>query len=123
VKLLRNELSERQYLEVDHPEKPGEFSLKQEILRIAFFEGINPHNAIGVGDNGEIISMVVAGKSNRVGATYRQMSSLIKELGAKNAIILDNGADVMMYYDDQFLCQSFAKRTRLNAIVIFEKVS
>jgi exopolysaccharide biosynthesis protein len=83
-------------------------------------EGIYPHNMVGISEDGKLLSVVTRGLSNRVGLTIRGAASLMAQLGARDALLLDNGADVMMSFDGATrLGSRDAEQSRLRSILIY----
>jgi hypothetical protein len=69
----------------------------------AGFRGVNPRTAVGIGANGRRLLLVVidgrqAGFS--VGASLRETASLLRDLGARDAINLDGGGSSAMAIAD-----------------------
>jgi hypothetical protein len=69
----------------------------------AGFRGVNPRTAVGIGANGRRLLLVVidgrqAGLS--VGASLRETASLLRDLGARDAINLDGGGSSAMVIAD-----------------------
>ena len=61
------------------------------------FCGRNPRTAIGVTASGELLLVVVDGRSDRsVGATMPELAALMLELGAVDAMNLDGGGSSTM---------------------------
>ncbi|MBL8178415.1 MAG: phosphodiester glycosidase family protein [Bryobacterales bacterium] len=113
-------LRAKDYLESPDPRRPGQFSLRGDVLRIVLREGIYPHNMIGMRSGGALISVVTGGLSNRAGLTIRGAALLMHSLGARDALLLDNGADVMMHFDGrQILGSPEGERTRLRSALFF----
>lgn len=113
-------LKAKGYAPVDHPSAPGDYSLRNGRLDLIFLEGIYPHNMVGISEDGKLLSVVTRGLSNRVGLTIRGAASLMAQLGARDALLLDNGADVMMWFDGATrLGPGEAERSRLRSMLIF----
>jgi hypothetical protein len=113
-------LAEKDYLEVPDPTLPGHFALSNGELRVVFREGIYPHNMVGVRDDGTVLSVVVSGASNRAGVTLRGAAEIMLRLGARDAILIDNGGDVMMSFDGRMVLGSAEdERNRLRSILLF----
>lgn len=112
------------YVKVDVPKTRGQFSLKDKKLTIVLYEGVYPHNMIGIRKDGVIISVALRGLSNRLGVSIMGAAEIMATLGAQDAIILDNGADVMMNFGgDQVLGPSDGERNRLRSVLLFRKVN
>jgi hypothetical protein len=110
------------YYKVDEPKERGQFSLRNQKLTVILLDGLYPHNMIGVRKDGVVISVVLRGLSNRLGVSILGAAELMASLGAQDALILDNGADVMMCFDgDQVLGSPEGERYRLRSVILFRK--
>jgi hypothetical protein len=117
---VRQAMLAKGYAEVADPKAPGEYSLKSGILMVVLKRGIYPHNMIGVRDDGRLIVAAVRGLSNRVGVTLPGGAEIMRMLGAKAALLIDNGGDVMMSFDDEMvLCSCEEQRDRLRSMILF----
>jgi len=68
------------------------------------FLGINPRTAIGQKANGEVLMLVVDGRSlESVGATIEEVTDIMFEFGAVNAALLDGGNSSTMYYNGKVI--------------------
>jgi len=113
-------MAAKDYLRVDEPRKPGEYTLHGGTMRVILREGIYPHNMIGIRPDGTVLSVVAGGLSNRAGLTIRGAAQLMQSLGAQDALLLDNGGDVMMYFDGrQVLGSAEGERSRLRSVLFF----
>ncbi|MFH0764512.1 MAG: DUF692 family multinuclear iron-containing protein [Candidatus Omnitrophota bacterium] len=101
----------------------GSYFIAQDLgeIKIGFFRGINPHNICGVDSKGNLIWVIVSGKSNRIGITFKEAQKKLKEMGAASAVIFDNGADAMMNIDNSYVIPSFQGRDRILSILVFGK--
>ena len=117
---VRDAMDAKGYDEVDVPQKRGQFSLKQGKLRMVLLDGLYPHNMLGVRENGVVMSVVLRGLSNRLGVSILGAAEGMASLGAQDAVILDNGGDVMMNFGgDQVLGSAEGERNRLRSILLF----
>lgn len=123
--LEENLINEKGYERVASREEVsyGQFFIDrvQGTITIGFMRGINPHNISCIDNNGNLVSVVVAGKSNRIGITFREAQEVLKNMGMKDAIIFDNGADVMMTMKGKTVVESFQKRDRITSLLIFAR--
>lgn len=118
--VVREAMHAKDYLEVDEPRKPGEYTLHRGTMRVILREGIYPHNMIGIRPDGTVLSVVAGGLSSRAGLTIRGAARLMQSLGAQDALLLDNGGDVMMYFDgQQVLGSAEGERSRLRSVLFF----
>lgn len=117
---VREAMGNKGYDEVREPQQRGEFSLSHNTLKVCLLEGIYPHNMIGIKENGIVLSVAMKGLSNRVGVTIQGAARIMKMLGAKDALLIDNGGDVMMnYFGDQILGSAEGERNRLRSVIFF----
>lgn len=86
--------------------KEGQIVVRQSLYDENFGDdvlGRNARTAVGLSANNEILFVVVEGKKNRSrrrakrGATYYELSQLMQDLGAVEAIGLDGGGSSTMY--------------------------
>ncbi len=105
--------------EVDY----GKFFINREegTIKIGFMRGVNPHNIVCIDNDGNLVSVVVPGESNRSGITFKEAQKVLSDMGMKDAIIFDSGADVMMTMNGENIVESFQKRDRLTSITIFAR--
>ncbi len=90
-------------------------------LTIGLKRGINPHNICAIDKDGNLVSIIVEGKSNRIGITFKEAQQRLEKMGITDAIIFDNGADAMMNIDGQFIIRSFQGRDRFLSLLVFAK--
>jgi hypothetical protein len=114
---VRDAMCAKGYRNVPEPEDPGDFSVHDGTLAVIFRQGIYPHNLIGIRHDGRLISVAIEGLSNRVGVTIRGAAEIMKELGAQDAIMLDNGGDVMMSVENATVTDD--RVTRLRSMLLF----
>lgn len=81
--------------------EPGEYIIEGDQIHIRLKEAIYPHNIIGVKKDGQVIVVQSHGLSGKTGTTLSEATKKLINEGAYNAIILDNGADVMMWKDKE----------------------
>ena len=121
---VRAAMDGKGYDEVAEPVRPGQFSLRDGNLTVVLLDGLYPHNMIGIREDGFVISVVLRGLSNRVGVSIRGAADIMCSLGAKDALLLDNGGDVMMAFgNDQVLGSAEGERNRLRSILLFRAVT
>lgn len=123
--LEENLLKEKGYERVSSSEEVayGKFFIDRAggTITIGLMRGINPHNISCIDNNGKLVSVVVSGKSNRIGITFKEAQEVLKGMGMKSAVIFDNGADVMMNIKGETMIESFQKRDRITSLMIFAK--
>ncbi|KJJ83691.1 membrane protein containing GCN5-related N-acetyltransferase domain protein [Candidatus Omnitrophus magneticus] len=123
--LEKNLIEEKRYKKAESKEnvKYGFYFIDRKIgeITIGLWRGINPHNISGIDKNGNLVSIIVAGKSNRIGITFKEAQDKLKELGITDAIIFDNGADAMMNMNGKRIIPSFTGRNRILSLLIFAR--
>jgi exopolysaccharide biosynthesis protein len=66
--------------------------------------GIAPRTAIGQKENGEVLLLVIDGRTlNSFGATLRDVQDILLQYGAVNAANLDGGSSTTMYYNGRVI--------------------
>ncbi|MBR1884372.1 MAG: phosphodiester glycosidase family protein [Clostridia bacterium] len=64
--------------------------------------GLHPRTAIGQRKTGEVLLLVIDGRSTKsLGATIKNVQDIMLEYGAYNAFNLDGGASTTMVYNDE----------------------
>lgn len=118
---LRQAMAAKDYREAGKPRTPGEYTIRGGVMRVILREGIYPHNMIGIRSDGTLLSVVAGGLSNRAGLTIRGAAQLMQSLGAEDALLIDNGGDVMMHFDGlQVLGSAEGERSRLRSVLFFQ---
>jgi hypothetical protein len=92
------------------------YELRGGVLKFVPLPGIYPHSLIGIRRDGTLLAVAVAGLSNRTGMTIEGAGLLMAELGARDALIIDNGADVGLGVGDEALVNG---RDRLRSVLFF----
>jgi exopolysaccharide biosynthesis protein len=65
---------------------------------------VNPRTAIGQRADGAILMLVIDGRQvHSTGATYQDMTDIMLDYGAINAINMDGGSSTVMYYKDHYV--------------------
>lgn len=118
ISLLRDVLTSQGYAEARPPQSPGEFQLgEDETLRIRFFPGIYNHSLLGVDSARDLVWLGMVGLGNRVGLTMLDTARLASDL-MTNAILVDNGGDVMCWLDRRWVLPSSYGRERTRGLVL-----
>jgi hypothetical protein len=113
-------LLDKGYTSSSSPEMPGQFHLSRGRLNIVFLDGIYPHHMIGMRDDGQLLSVVVSGLSNRVGVSVLGAAEMMRQLGARDALLIDNGGDVTMgYRAETVVGPAEGARNRLRSMILF----
>jgi hypothetical protein len=117
---IRSAMDSKGYDEIAEPNRPGQFSLRDGNLRVVLLDGIYPHNMIGIREDGFVISVVLRGLSNRLGVSICGAAEIMCGLGAKDALLLDNGGDVMMEFGNvKILASAEGERNLLKSVLFF----
>jgi hypothetical protein len=117
---VREAMEAKDYSEAAAVKTPGQFSIQGNRLRVILLEGVYPHSMIGIRDEGTVLSVVVSGLSNRAGVTIRGAAQLMSRLGARDALLIDNGGDVMMSFRGRIVLGSAEdERNRMRSILLY----
>lgn len=66
--------------------------------------GIAPRTAIGQKETGEVLLLVIDGRSlNSLGATLKDVQDILLQYGAVNAVNLDGGSSTTMFFNDKVI--------------------
>ena len=66
--------------------------------------GVNPRTAIGQCENGDLLLLVLDGRSSKtLGATLNDVVDIMKERGAVNAGNLDGGSSSVMVWEGEII--------------------
>lgn len=123
--LLRRGLKEKGYRQLasfNKVLKPGEYSIQKEHIAICFLPALNAHHFIALDRAGFLLDLIVQGKSNREGISLEKAGEwLIERFDIQDAIVIDNGADCMLSYQDQLIVPSFNGRSKIASALIYFK--
>jgi hypothetical protein len=125
--IARDALAEKGYQEVSRAYREGDFSITGNRISITFKSGVFPHNILVVTEDGKVLSVLVTGRSNTAGLMLDKADKLFEDMMShtghrvKDAILLDNGGDVMMRYGEEMKVSSFMfpPRDRLRSVILF----
>jgi hypothetical protein len=117
--LVQEAMSRKGYFRVKKPKAAGEYSLESGILKAVLRRGIYPHSMVGTDANGSLIVAAIRGFSNRVGVSVQGAAEIMRMLGARTALMVDNGGDVMMSFEDEMILPSSNGRDRLRSILVY----
>ena len=118
--LLIQSLKEAGYEIVDHslPLKEGQARFINGHLEIYFRKAIYPHNMFVRFKDGRCGFLLFPGKSGREGTTIPFAQWYLTEvLGVEDALLLDNGGDVRLWYRGQYLLPPFNGREEIRSIL------
>ncbi len=127
VYTLRMGLIEKGYRTVmssDDVKQVGDFYINEQTrkITICFRPALNAHHFIGVDNMGYFLNIIVEGRSNREGINLEEAGAwLIKKYDIKNAIVIDNGADPMLMYEETLMVPSFIGRTKIASAILYYK--
>ena len=66
--------------------------------------GVNPRTAIGQRADGAVLMLVIDGRqAHSVGCTYRDVTDIMLDYGAVNALNLDGGSSTTMYLNGEYV--------------------
>lgn len=66
--------------------------------------GLNPRTAVGQREDGSIILLAIDGRQGlKLGATIKDVQTVMLSLGAVNAMCLDGGGSTTMYYNGEII--------------------
>lgn len=130
VSRAKEALSKKHYQEVEKVNNEGQYHIFGDRICIAFKSGLFPHNIMAIAEDNKVISIVVTGWSNTAGLMLDKADTLFEDvenryrIRVKDAILLDNGGDVMMQYRGKIVVRSFMSppRDRLRSVILFVAV-
>lgn len=103
--------------------KPGTFFIDRhrEEITVMLLPAIYPHHIVGIGPTGEVVNISITGLSGRSGITLDRAKQLCAEVGLTDALIFDNGNDVVCRIGGgAVICHSKnLRQTRLTAALHF----
>ena len=108
-------LEAKGYTPAGRPARPGEYRLTAGVLRFVPLPGIYPHSMAGIRKDGTLLAAAVSGLSNRAGLTVASAAEFMRRLGAHDAIIVDNGADVTLAHGAPVM----RGRSRLRSLLLW----
>jgi hypothetical protein len=81
----------------DQVTRPGDFyiDLERREIVVRLLPAIYPHHIVGVAADGRVINISICGLSGRSGITIGKAKALAREAGLSDALIFDNGNDVV----------------------------
>lgn len=122
IDAVRNALDTQSYSTNGGKQHRGWYRIDRSAkkLHIRFHEGTYNHSILGLtkGD-AEIRWLGLAGLGGRVGLTMVDAANLAAENGLHNALLIDNGGDVMFNYRGEWVIRSGYDRTRIRGLLLF----
>jgi hypothetical protein len=138
---VRKALKKRGYAEVAKvPSQLGEYAINNKEIKIRYLPGIYCHNAIGITYEGKVLSFQATGPypeglnrplaSGRSSVTILGLAKLMEEIriqqndSVKDAVLLDNGGDVILNYSTKcpyrkWFNRSELKRKDIRSLILF----
>lgn len=119
--LVEASLQEAGYRLVDHTQqlREGEARMVNGHMEMFFRQAPYPHNMFVQWADGTCGFVLFPGQSGRSGTTLtRAQEVLLKEMHAVEALGLDNGGDVRLWYRGQYLVPSSEAREELRALLV-----
>lgn len=115
---LRARLLAQGYQENPELDAIGDFSIKNHQLRIRYFPGIYNHSIIGTDRIGNVVWLGICGFGNSLGLTMHD-TAILAAKHMHNAILVDNGGDVMCRLRKRWFVPSAYDRERIRAVIGF----
>jgi len=122
VDALREALESQSYSAKRDEDTRGWYKIdrRKKTLSICYHEGTYNHSILGLTEDGsEIRWLGLAGLGGRIGVTMVDAARLAAENGLHNALLVDNGGDVMFNYRGEWVIRSGYDRTRIRGLLLF----
>ena len=119
VDRLRATLDTQGYIQVTRPRARGEWRLAQDRIEVVFYLGIYNHSVLGVGADAALRWLGFSSQGGRTGLTLLDTAQLAADY-MTDAILVDNGGDVMCRLDDSWLLPSPYGRERIRGLLLLE---
>jgi hypothetical protein len=109
---------------VEEVQTPGDFFINrsQQTITTKLLPAAYPQHIVGLASDGCVINISIAGLSGRSGITIEDAKSLCQSIGLTDALIFDNGNDVVARLGTQGLIlghKANRRQTRLTAALHF----
>lgn len=118
IDIVREELLRQGYRENSELDAIGDFHIKNHELLLRYFPGIYNHSIIGTDRSGYVVWLGIRGFGNSLGLTMTDTAVLAAE-HMHNAILVDNGGDVMCRLREEWILPSAYDRNRIRALILF----
>lgn len=100
------------------PLKEGQFRfINGYVGEIFFRKALYPHNVFVQWPDGSWGFVLFPGKSGRSGTTLDDAQEVLKALNVEDAVLLDNGGDVQLWANGQYIVPSSEQRNELRSIL------
>jgi hypothetical protein len=118
---IEEALDAQSYRSSADPRSRGEYRINRTArqLTICSHEGIYNHSILGLSNRNELIWLAICGRGGRVGVTMLDAAQLAAQNGMHNALLIDNGGDVMLNIHEEWIARSAHERTRLRGLLLF----
>lgn len=118
---IKEALDAQSYRPSSDPKERGEYHIDQDAKRltICLHRGIYNHSILGLSKKNELIWLGLGGLGNRVGVTMTDAATLATQNGMHNALLIDNGGDVMLNIREKWILPSTYVRTRFRGLLLF----
>ena len=102
----------------------GPVLIKDGQRMTGFVSGINPRTCIGQTADGTVLLLAIEGRmADSLGATFEDLTDIMEEYGAINAVNMDGGSSSGMYYQGERItrsCSVIGDRPVPTAILVME---
>lgn len=102
----------------------GPVLIKDGQRMTGFVSGINPRTCIGQTADGTVLLLAIEGRmADSLGATFEDLTDIMEEYGAVNAVNMDGGSSSGMYYQGERItrsCSVIGDRPVPTAIMVIE---
>lgn len=105
------------YVESDQPGAPGEWKVASDRIEVCFYQGIYNHSVLGTAENGNLVWLGLTSRGGKEGMTLLDTARLAAN-HMTDAILIDNGGDVMCRLANNWIAASIHGRERIRAILM-----
>ncbi|MDP8216144.1 MAG: fructose-bisphosphatase class III [Candidatus Kaelpia imicola] len=127
VEVFKEYLKKSDYKEVDDPINVGEYCYDEstDTMKIIFKRAPFSHTAIGLTEEGDIVTVSVGALTQGGGATIEEVAEILRSQGAINGLLLCNGMDVAVNWQSERIFSAeehlWGKRDRFSSVILFVK--
>ncbi|MFC2083146.1 phosphodiester glycosidase family protein [Candidatus Bipolaricaulota bacterium] len=118
IDIVREELLKQGYRENPELDTVGDFSIQNHDLQIRYYPGIYNHSVIGTDRDGNVVWLGIRGHGSQLGLTMHDTAILAAE-HMHDAILVDNGGDVMCRLGERWILPSAYNRKQIRALIFF----